>query len=124
MTAYFCDVAFAAIAAYGLLKDEAELGWFCAVFVPAAASLLVCQVLSLRWYVAEEDEEDTTEGASPDAEDGAKKGGRGRGRLSRVVAAAAHLCLCGVLWRYARLLCLPVDAGRVKREMRHLSVLR
>ncbi len=40
------------------------------------------------------------------------------------MAAAAHLSLCGVLWRYARLLCLPVDAGRVKREMRHLSILR
>ncbi len=52
VTAYFCDVSFAAIAAYGLLREGeggGNSGWFfCAVFVPAAASLLICQVLSLR----------------------------------------------------------------------------
>ena len=40
------------------------------------------------------------------------------------MSVALHFCLCGVLWRYARLLFLPIDMALVKREMRNLSILR
>ena len=40
--------------------------------------------------------------------------------VSWLSAAASHVLLSGVIWRYGKLLFAPVDVAVVKREMRNL----
>ncbi len=129
VTAYFCDVAFASIVAYSLLVDERDLTWFFIIFLCTTASLLFCQILSLRWFVAEEEKEENINNAdskvpSSSGPSSAEKARTCPASWPWLVAVGVHFCMSGVLWRYARLLFLPIDMALVKREMRNLSILR
>ena len=106
VTTYFCDIAFDIIVTYTLYLDPNHIAWFCILFFAIATSILVCQILSLKWFIEEE------------------KSPMSQNRLTWGISIGVHFLLSGVLWRYARLLFVPIDIALVKREMRNLSILR
>ncbi|XP_061723978.1 uncharacterized protein LOC133530141 isoform X2 [Cydia pomonella] len=104
LAGYFCDVVFDVVMSYALLERGYKATFAAAISI-VVTSLLITQVLSLRWYLS-------VWGAD--------------GRPQRPWAVAALHCLqLGVLWRYARLLA-PVDTStpRVKHQVRDLCMLR
>lgn len=106
VASYFCDVAFDVIVAYTFYRDG-ETTWFLIVVSAIIVSLFACQTLSIKWYVEDEEHE-------------------GQTALARTLLYTIHGLQCGVLWRYAKLLFLPMASAipLVKREMRNLCVLR
>lgn len=99
---YFCDVAFDVIVAYTAFHF-AQPGWFYLFFFLLVSSVFLCHVISIKWYV---DEDESHRG------------------LSTAFVLGVHLALGGVFWRYGRLLFAPIDIAVVKREMSCLSVIR
>ena len=91
---YFCDVAFDVIVAYTAFQFPDQT-WFYLFFFLLILSVFLCHVISIKWYVDE---------------------GSAHGKSGAAVLAL-HFALCGVFWRYGRLLFAPIDIGVVKREM-------
>ncbi|XP_041970885.1 uncharacterized protein LOC121727160 isoform X2 [Aricia agestis] len=104
LAGYFCDVVFDLVMGYALLERGYKCT-FAATISIVITSLLISQVLSLRWYLhvwwANEDR-------------------KGRPPWLPIVL---HCLQMGVLWRYARLL-VPVELRRVKHQVRDLCMLR
>ncbi|XP_049880321.1 uncharacterized protein LOC126376817 [Pectinophora gossypiella] len=107
LAGYFCDVVFDVVMGYALL-ERGYKGTFAAAISIVITSLLISQVISLRWYLQVWWGEGRREG-----------GPRGAPWLPLVL----HAMQLGVLWRYARLL-LPVELHRVKHQVRDLCMLR
>lgn len=106
VASYFCDVAFDIIVAYTFYRDGLTL-WFLIVICAIIVSLFVSQTLSIKWYIEDEEHD-------------------GQSAFVKGLLYTIHGLQCGVLWRYAKLLFLPMASAipLVKREMRNLCILR
>lgn len=112
LAGYFCDVVFDLVMGYALL-ERGYRGTFTVTVTIVASSLIISQVVSLRWYLHLSSDKRKSED---------EKSGRG-GRWRLWVPVALHALQLGVLWRYARLF-VPVDLRYVKHEVRNLCMLR
>ncbi|KAM3961352.1 uncharacterized protein ACR2FA_004469 [Aphomia sociella] len=104
LAGYFCDVVFDLVMGYALL-ERGYKGTFAAAISIVITSLLISQVLSLRWYLH------------------VWWASEGRKDRPPWLPIALHCLQLGVLWRYARLL-VPVELRRVKHQVRDLCMLR
>ncbi|KAG7300898.1 hypothetical protein JYU34_015240 [Plutella xylostella] len=104
LAGYFCDVVFDVVMAYALL-ERGHSGAAAAAASIVLASLVVSQVLSLRWHLHV----------------WAARGGAGR--AAPWLPVALHCLQLGVLWRYAKLF-VPNDLRHVKHQVRDLCMLR
>lgn len=104
LAGYFCDVVFDVVMGYALL-ERGYKGSFAAAISIVITSLIISQVLSLRWYLHVW---------------WAAEGRKGRPPWLPILL---HCLQLGVLWRYARLL-VPVELRRVKHQVRDLCMLR
>ncbi|XP_034825912.1 uncharacterized protein [Maniola hyperantus] len=104
LAGYFCDVVFDLVMGYALLERGYKCT-FAATISIVITSLLISQVLSLRWYL--------------------HMWWASEGRKDRPpwLPILLHCLQMGVLWRYARLL-VPVELRRVKHQVRDLCMLR
>lgn len=100
LASYFCDIVFDVVTVY-TLYITGQLAWFILSLSCIMLSLLISQLLSLKWYFHRSSGKDF--------------------KLS--VVAFVHLIQFGVLWRYFKLF-LPVDLSVVKNEVRDLCMLR
>lgn len=100
LASYFCDIVFDVVTVY-TLYITGQLAWFILSLSCIMLSLLISQLLSLKWYFHQSSGKDF--------------------KLS--VVAFVHLLQFGVLWRYFKLF-LPVDLSFVKNEVRDLCMLR
>ncbi|KFM64988.1 XK-related protein 6, partial [Stegodyphus mimosarum] len=100
LASYFCDIVFDVVTIYTLYVTG-QLAWFVLSLSCIMLSLLISQLLSLKWYFHRSSGKDF--------------------KLS--VVAFVHLIQFGVLWRYFKLF-LPVDLSVVKNEVRDLCMLR
>ncbi|XP_044727188.1 probable serine/threonine-protein kinase DDB_G0282963 [Chrysoperla carnea] len=112
LAGYFCDVIFDLVMAWALAGRGKTL--ICiASLTMIAFSLIVSQIVSLRWYLHTR--------AQRQSESNKEK------TLYRTMtvylAVILHIFQCGVLWRYAKLF-IPVDLRHVKHEVRDLCMLR
>lgn len=105
LAAYFCDIVFDLVMAYALFERQKVL-WYSSTLFFAGFSVVVCQVISCRWYLRSIDARET----------GAKV-------PAKLAISVVHLLLLGVLWRYFKLF-MPVDLRFVKFEVRDLCILR
>ncbi|CAH2002861.1 unnamed protein product [Acanthoscelides obtectus] len=99
LAAYFCDVVFDILVVYALYEKNLR-GLFTECLSAILLTTLVCQILSLHWYLKH------------------KPTG-----FKCMFVIGLHVMQLGVLWRYARLL-IPVQLGSVKGEVRDLCILR
>lgn len=100
LASYFCDIVFDVVTIYTLYVTG-QVAWFALSLSCIMLSLLISQLLSLKWYFH-----------------------RNSGRDFKLsIVAFIHLIQFGVLWRYFKLF-LPVDLGVVKNEVRDLCMLR
>ncbi|KAH9637395.1 hypothetical protein HF086_012008 [Spodoptera exigua] len=104
LAGYFCDVVFDVVMGYALL-ERGYKGTFAAAISIVITSLVISQVLSLRWYLH------------------VWWAGEGRKGRPPWLPILLHCLQLGVLWRYARLL-VPVELRRVKHQVRDLCMLR
>ncbi|XP_050673087.1 uncharacterized protein LOC126970973 isoform X2 [Leptidea sinapis] len=104
LAGYFCDVVFDLVMGYALL-ERGYKGTFAATISIVITSLLISQVLSLRWYLH------------------VWWAGENRKDRPPWLPILLHCLQVGVLWRYARLL-VPVELRRVKHQVRDLCMLR
>ncbi|KAG6457823.1 hypothetical protein O3G_MSEX010513 [Manduca sexta] len=104
LAGYFCDVVFDVVMGYALL-ERGYKGTFAAAISIVITSLLISQVLSLRWYLH------------------VWWASEGRKDRPPWLPIMLHCLQLGVLWRYARLL-VPVELRRVKHQVRDLCMLR
>ncbi|XP_013191811.1 uncharacterized protein LOC106135940 [Amyelois transitella] len=104
LAGYFCDVVFDVVMGYALL-ERGYKGSFAAAISIIITSLLISQVLSLRWYLH------------------VWYASEGRKDRPPWLPIVLHCLQLGVLWRYARLL-VPVELHRVKHQVRDLCMLR
>lgn len=100
LASYFCDIVFDVVTVYTLYVTG-QLAWFILSLSCIMLSLLISQLLSLKWYFHRSSGKDF--------------------KLS--IVAFVHLLQFGVLWRYFKLF-LPVDLSVVKNEVRDLCMLR
>uniref|UniRef100_A0A2M4A6Z2 XK-related protein n=1 Tax=Anopheles triannulatus TaxID=58253 RepID=A0A2M4A6Z2_9DIPT len=150
LAGYFCDVVFDVVLGYALYERQ-KFAYFTAVIVIVSFSLVISQIVSIRWYLNKRKirnatastagppvaADDTPGGTAPGAnslEKKKKKASGGLGGLagtgtdrsaqySRYIVLALHVTQLGVLWRYAKLF-VPVDLRHVKHEVRDLCMLR
>ncbi|KPJ00839.1 XK-related protein 6 [Papilio xuthus] len=104
LAGYFCDVVFDVVMGYALLERGYKCT-FAATISIVVTSLVISQVLSLRWYLH------------------VWWAGEGRKGRPPWLPILLHCLQVGVLWRYARLL-VPVELRRVKHQVRDLCMLR
>lgn len=148
LAGYFCDVVFDLVLGYALFKRGRYM-YFATVIVLVGFSLIITQVVSLRWYqnkwkksttsglVSIENKKKLTAGQTqiqPDlslssttmattASVSCTSTLSSTSRVSRVAVITLHCTQMGVLWRYAKLF-VPVDLRHVKHEVRDLCMLR
>ncbi|KAI5638376.1 XK-related protein domain-containing protein [Phthorimaea operculella] len=111
LAGYFCDVVFDVVMGYALL-ERGYKGTFAAAISIVITSLLISQVISLRWYLH------VWWGSGAEGAEGAERRGR-----PPWLPLLLHCFALGVVWRYARLL-VPVELRRVKHQVRDLCMLR
>ena len=106
LASYFCDVTFDLIVVHSFFRDGHTF-WFLVTVCAIILSLFVSQILSIKWYIEDEEQEQ-------------------RSLTAKVLVYLIHLVQGGVLWRYGKLLFLPMGSAipLVKREMRNLCILR
>lgn len=105
LAGYFCDVVFDVVMGYALL-ERGYKGTFAAAISIVLTSLLISQIISLRWYLhIWSSSEETRKGRPP------------------WMPVLLHCLQLGVLWRYGKLF-VPVDLRNVKHEVRDLCMLR
>merc|ERR1712038_285382 len=106
VASYFCDVTFDMIVAYTFYQHGFTI-WFLITICSIIISLMICQTLSIKWFIEDEEQEN-------------------RSKITKGLFYTSHFFQCGVLWRYSKLLFLPMGSAipLVKRVMRNLCVLR
>ncbi|XP_058065594.1 uncharacterized protein LOC131215224 [Anopheles bellator] len=150
LAGYFCDVVFDLVLGYALYERQ-KFTYFTAVIVIVSFSLIISQVVSIRWYLNKRKIRNATAStAGPPGSDPGTVGtdpplanslekkkkkpaaglrGLAAGRTDRsqyygrYIVFALHVSQLGVLWRYAKLF-VPVDLRHVKHEVRDLCMLR
>lgn len=101
LASYFCDVVFDVVTVYTLFVHH-ETTWFALALSFILLSLILCQLMSVRWYFRKK---------------------RVKVDFKVFFIGIIHVLQCGVLWRYFKLF-IPVDLARVKIEVRDLCMLR
>uniref|UniRef100_A0A1B6CVP3 XK-related protein n=1 Tax=Clastoptera arizonana TaxID=38151 RepID=A0A1B6CVP3_9HEMI len=120
LASYFCDIVFDVVMGYALFERD-RLLWFVVTISFVLLSLIVCQIVSLRWYLhALEAHERNKE---KEIEHSEKKPFSTIKKLSKWSVIFLHSIQFGVLWRYFKLF-IPVDLRFVKYEVRDLCMLR
>ncbi|OXU24026.1 hypothetical protein TSAR_010025 [Trichomalopsis sarcophagae] len=120
LASYFCDVVFDLAMAYALAHhQEAPPVLFPLSVVLVVTSLIVSQVVSVKWYLW---------GARGKLRNVANSdcdinGGKKTANWTLGCVLLLHTTQIGVLWRYFKLF-IPVDLTYVKHEVRELCVLR
>ncbi|XP_055536019.1 uncharacterized protein LOC129724830 isoform X3 [Wyeomyia smithii] len=141
LAGYFCDVVFDVVLGYALYERQ-KFAYFSAVIVIVSFSLMISQIVSVRWYLNKRKlRSATTAQVGPpgsddcheNTENSLEKKKRKKkipdevltktARYSRYAVLALHASQMGVLWRYAKLF-VPVDLRHVKHEVRDLCMLR
>lgn len=120
LASYFCDIVFDFVMGYALFEKGSIL-WFCVTITFVLLSLVVSQIVSLRWYLHaieshDSSKEKNVEGEGPKPISAVKK-------FARWSVIFLHLIQFGILWRYFKLF-IPVDLRFVKYEVRDLCMLR
>jgi hypothetical protein len=103
LASYFCDVVFDAVMVFALYQ-QGHLLWCVVSLVFVLFSNLLCQSMSLRWYLQNTQQ-------------------RAEKECSRASLVSLHMMQCGILWRYFKLF-IPVDLRYIKHEVRDLCMLR
>ncbi|XP_055629862.1 uncharacterized protein LOC129770799 [Toxorhynchites rutilus septentrionalis] len=134
LAGYFCDVVFDIVLGYALYERQ-KFAYFTAVIVIVSFSLIISQVVSVRWYLNKRklrSSSTATAGPPPDSPENSLEKRKKQvpvekltktAKYSRYVVLALHATQLGVLWRYAKLF-VPVDLRHVKHEVRDLCMLR
>ena len=91
VASYFCDVAFDIIVAYTFYRDGLNV-WFLIIVCSIIISLMVSQTLSIKWFIEDEEQES-------------------RSKVTKGFFYTSHFFMCGVLWRYSKLLFLPMGSA-------------
>ncbi|XP_034946523.1 uncharacterized protein [Chelonus insularis] len=118
LASYFCDVVFDLAMGYALANySSAPSVLFPLTIVLVVTSLLVSQIVSMRWYLWGARGKLTLPVESPTPT---------KSRFNTWTVWCViflHTTQIGVLWRYFKLF-IPVDLAYVKHEVRELCVLR
>ncbi|XP_038111452.1 uncharacterized protein LOC6034256 [Culex quinquefasciatus] len=135
LAGYFCNVVFDVVLGYALYERQ-KFAYFATVIVIVSFSLVISQIVSVRWYLNKRKLRNSTAAATgPPGEDSPENSLEKKkkkppveepsdsARYSRWVVLALHATQLGVLWRYAKLF-VPVDLRHVKHEVRDLCMLR
>ena len=91
VASYFCDVAFDMIVAYTFYQHGFTI-WFLITICSIIISLMICQTLSIKWFIEDEEQEN-------------------RSKITKGLFYTSHFFQCGVLWRYSKLLFLPMGSA-------------
>ncbi|KAG5678607.1 hypothetical protein PVAND_008268 [Polypedilum vanderplanki] len=125
LAAYFCDCVFDLVLAYALL-ERGRINFFIAVVFIISGSLLVSQIVSLKWYFKSRKlhklaiESETVENNANQEQDESECP---KSKLIKYSVIGIHVTQLSVIWRYAKLF-VPVDLRFVKYEVRDLCILR
>ncbi|KAJ9584466.1 hypothetical protein L9F63_021191, partial [Diploptera punctata] len=120
LASYFCDVVFDVVMGYALF-ERGRIVWFAVSLTFVTTSLVISQVISLKWYIhANETRRRIKEKSKNDNEINSRNGSE---QCFQWFVAALHIVQCGILWRYFKLF-IPVDLRYVKHEVRDLCMLR
>lgn len=112
LASYFCDIVFDVVMAYALYERGSHV-WATVTLSFVFLSLLVSQVVSLRWYLhAFEAQVRNKEKPVSTVK-----------KFAKWSVIILHVIQFGVLWRYFKLF-IPVDLRFVKYEVRDLCMLR
>ncbi|KAG8224548.1 hypothetical protein J437_LFUL002152, partial [Ladona fulva] len=124
LASYFCDVVFDVVMVYALFEQQ-QFSWVVVCLVFIISSLIICQIVSLRWYFGTPScrEEVDGQGDSEKYKEKVSLWQKNYCKKRSLPIFITHVILCGVLWRYFKLF-MPVDPRRVKHEVRELCVLR
>ncbi|KAL1455224.1 hypothetical protein WDU94_009334 [Cyamophila willieti] len=120
LAAYFCDIVFDIVLAYALYSKN-QIAWFTVSIFFVLLSLVVEQIVSIRWYLhvieaQQQNKQKIVTVESSNTKNSVKK-------VTTSCVIALHVILFGILWRYFKLF-IPVDLRYVKYEVRDLCVLR
>ncbi|XP_001656010.2 uncharacterized protein LOC5576232 [Aedes aegypti] len=137
LAGYFCDVVFDVVLGYALYERQ-KFAHFAAVIVIVSFSLVISQIVSVRWYLNKRKLRGSTVATTGPPTDGPDNSENSlekkkkkppimpvtkATKYSRYAVLALHATQLGVLWRYAKLF-VPVDLRHVKHEVRDLCMLR
>ncbi|XP_065091796.1 uncharacterized protein LOC135712711 isoform X1 [Ochlerotatus camptorhynchus] len=137
LAGYFCDVVFDVVLGYALYERQ-KFAYFAAVIVIVSFSLVISQIVSVRWYLNKRKLRGSTAATTgpptegPDSPENSLEKKKKKppiehvtkaAKYSRYAVLALHCTQLGVLWRYAKLF-VPVDLRHVKHEVRDLCMLR
>lgn len=138
LTVYFCNVVFDVVLSWALF-DRGYSSYFALTLLTILISLVITQIVSLRWYLRKQKTEDnnrqivvatTTSNHQNGTTTMEKKNDEmteeEKDQLTmyfRYAVVACHLTGIGIFWRYAKLF-IPVNLRTVKHEVRDLCILR
>lgn len=141
LAGYFCDVVFDVVLGYALF-ERGMFGYFATVMGLVIFSLLISQIVSIRWYwrrSAQKRLDRTITAATMNVNDINSNLDKKDIKMcsgsvfsycidpdapvQSYAIIAIHSLQCGILWRYAKLF-VPVDLSRIKHEVRDLCMLR
>ncbi|XP_014209934.1 uncharacterized protein LOC106640415 [Copidosoma floridanum] len=119
LASYFCDIVFDFAMAYALAHHPETPGLlFPLSLVLIVASLVVSQIMSVKWYLWGPRGKLRRCCISDEQHDGERTSNWTLGYVLLV-----HTTQMGVLWRYFKLF-IPVELAHVKHEVRELCILR
>jgi len=122
LASYFCDVVFDVVMSYALF-ERGRVVWFAVSMTFVTTSLVVSQVISLKWYIHASETRRRMKEKSKSKTEVATNSCIGNEQCVQWLVAALHVMQCGILWRYFKLF-IPVDLRYVKHEVRDLCMLR
>jgi hypothetical protein len=122
LASYFCDVVFDVVMSYALF-ERGRVVWFAVSMTFVTTSLVVSQVISLKWYIHASETRRRMKEKSKSKTEVATNSCIGNEQCMQWLVAALHVMQCGILWRYFKLF-IPVDLRYVKHEVRDLCMLR
>ncbi|XP_049835514.1 uncharacterized protein LOC126279092 isoform X2 [Schistocerca gregaria] len=122
LASYFCDVVFDVVMGYALFERGRHV-WFAVSLTFVATSLVISQVISLKWYICACESRRKVKEKSKNEDAATVPTSNNRERCFQWLVGLLHVIQCGVLWRYFKLF-IPVDLRYVKHEVRDLCMLR
>ncbi|XP_067006097.2 uncharacterized protein [Anabrus simplex] len=122
LASYFCDVVFDVVMGYALFERGRHV-WFAVSLTFVATSLVISQVISLKWYIRACETRRHSREKSKSEDTITSSSQSGHKKCVQWLVGLLHIVQCGVLWRYFKLF-IPVDLRFVKHEVRDLCMLR
>lgn len=139
LTVYFCNVVFDVVLSWALF-DRGYTSYFSLTLLTILISLVITQVVSLRWYLRKQKTEDNNRQiVIANATATVTQSSHGSTTLEKkndateekdqlatyfkYAVIVCHLMGIGIFWRYAKLF-IPVNLRTVKHEVRDLCILR